>query len=123
MQSVPYSIWDDTTPKGTKLLTAAHDRLMAFHANATRYNNSIQLPAGTASRYPTQAIVAMWDPAITWVSGGWSTFKVEVLPFLVLVCAPLALLGDLQCCLSLTLSDPLGTLGMFACLPKCNCAF
>lgn len=75
MQTVPYSIWDDTTPKGRRLLTAAHDRIMAFHANA-----SIELPAGTATRYPTEAIVAYWDPAVTWVGGGWSNFKVTLKP-------------------------------------------
>ena len=93
MQTVPYSIWDNTTAKGVKLLTAAHDRLIAYHANATRYNASIELPAGTPSNYPTQAIVALWDPSVTWVGGGWSVFKVIALPFLVLVCATLALLA------------------------------
>lgn len=75
MQTVPYTIWDDTTPKGRKLLTAAHDQIMAYHANA-----SIELPAGTPTRYPTQAIVALWDPAITWIGGGWSAFKVTLRP-------------------------------------------
>lgn len=85
MQTVPYSIWDDTTPKGQKLLTDAHDRIMAFHANA-----SVELPTGTATRYPTQAVVAYWDAAITWVGGGWSTFKVTLpacLPATCLCCS------------------------------------
>ena len=73
MQTVPYSIWDNSTAKGKKLLTAAHDQIMKHHAN-----KSVELPPGTATRYPTQAIVALWDPAITWIGGGWSTFKVTV---------------------------------------------
>ena len=52
---------------------AAHDRLMAYHAN-----KSIALPAGTTTTYPTQAIVALWDPAITWIGGGWSSMKVSL---------------------------------------------
>lgn len=71
LQTVPYSIWDNSTAKGRKLLTAAHDQLMAYHKNA-----SIMLPPGTATRYPTQAIVALWDPSITWIGGGWSSMKV-----------------------------------------------
>ncbi|KAL3144103.1 hypothetical protein ABBQ32_003893 [Trebouxia sp. C0010 RCD-2024] len=70
LQTVPYSIWDNSTAKGRKLLTAAHDQLMAYHKNA-----SILLPPGTATRYPTQAIVALWDPSITWIGGGWSSMK------------------------------------------------
>lgn len=54
-------------------MTAAHDQLMKYHANA-----SIDLPPGTATKYPTQAIVALWDPAITWIGGGWSAFKVRI---------------------------------------------
>lgn len=99
---MPYSIWDDTTPKGKRLLTAAHDRLMAYHANA-----SIELPAGTAGRYPTQAIVALWDPAVTWVGGGWSAFKVSLMltpqTALLHVCAVLTVLSQLKLCLHITL--------------------
>lgn len=80
LQTVPYTIWDNTTAKGTRLLTAAHDRLMAYHAN-----KSIELPAGTTTRYPTEAVVALWDPAITWVGGGWSSMKVSHLCHAVLL--------------------------------------
>ena len=72
LQTVPYSMWDNTTVKGERLLADAHARLMAYHAN-----KSILLPAGTASNLPTQAIVAFWDSAITWVGGGWSSMKVS----------------------------------------------
>ena len=64
-------MWYNTTVKGERLLADAHARLMAYHAN-----KSILLPAGTASNLPTQAIVAFWDSAITWVGGGWSSMKV-----------------------------------------------
>lgn len=71
MQTTPYSVWDNSTVKGAKLLKDAHARLMAYHANA-----SIELPPGTQDRLPTEAIVAFWDSAITWVGGGWSAMKV-----------------------------------------------
>lgn len=73
LQTTPYSVWDNSTVKGAKLLKDAHARLMAYHAN-----KSIELPAGTADRLPTEAIVAFWDSAITWVGGGWSAMKVSV---------------------------------------------
>lgn len=72
LQTVPYSVWDNSTAKGAKLLRDAHSRLMAYHANA-----SIELPTGTADRLPTQAVVAFWDPSITWIGGGWSSMKVS----------------------------------------------
>ena len=71
MQTTPYSVWDNSTVKGAKLLKDAHARLMAYHANA-----SIELPPGTQDRLPTEAIVAFWDSAITWIGGGWSSMKV-----------------------------------------------
>ena len=113
LQTVPYSIWDDTTPKGQKLLTDAHDRIMAFHANA-----SVELPAGTATRYPTQAVVAYWDPAVTWVGGGWSTFKVTLIACLLLVCAAPPMLAWLVA-FPLSLCDPCGYKSM-CCLPACD---
>ncbi|DBB01665.1 hypothetical protein WJX77_008557 [Trebouxia sp. C0004] len=68
--TTPYSVWDNSTVKGAKLLKDAHARLMAYHANA-----SIELPPGTQDRLPTEAIVAFWDSAITWIGGGWSSMK------------------------------------------------
>ena len=71
MQNVPYSIWDNSTAKGAKLLRDAHSRILAYHAN-----KSITLPPGTATNLPTQAVVAFWDASVTWVGGGWSSMKV-----------------------------------------------
>ena len=53
---VPYSVWDNTTYLGQKLLKDAHSRLIEYHA----VNKSINFPPEIVNALPTQAIVALW---------------------------------------------------------------
>jgi hypothetical protein len=64
--SLPYSVWDNTTMLGMKLLADSHTQLMAYHAT-----ENIYFDMKTEMTLPTQAVVAFWDPSITWSGGAW----------------------------------------------------
>ena len=64
--SLPYSVWDNTTTQGMKLLADSHSQLMKFHAT-----KNISFDAKTTNTLPTQAVVAFWDPSISWSGGAW----------------------------------------------------
>lgn len=51
---------------GYQLLKDSHSQMMAYHTS-----KGIELPDGVQSALPTQAIVAFWDPSITWSGGAW----------------------------------------------------
>ena len=64
--SLPYSVWDNTTEQGMKLLTDSHAQLMRFHET-----KNITFDAKTTNTLPAQAVVAFWDPSVTWAGGAW----------------------------------------------------
>jgi hypothetical protein len=68
--ALPYSVWDNTTTQGMKLLADSHMQLMAYHAS-----QNITLDAKTMNTLPTQAVVAFWDPSVTWSGGAWHSNK------------------------------------------------
>jgi hypothetical protein len=42
----------------------------------SRYN----LPTGLVKQLPTQAVVVVWNEAVTWAGGGWHDWKVRQHP-------------------------------------------
>jgi len=68
--SLPYSVWDNTTTQGMKLLADSHAQLMRFHAN-----KSINFDMKTQMTLPTQAVLAFWDASIHWTGGAWHSKK------------------------------------------------
>lgn len=51
---------------GAKLLKDSHDQMVAYHAM-----KGINLPDSVKNSYPTEAVVAFWDPSVTWSGGAW----------------------------------------------------
>jgi hypothetical protein len=51
---------------GMKLLSDSHMQLMKYHASM-----NITFDLKTQMTPPTQAVVAFWDPSITWSGGAW----------------------------------------------------
>ena len=49
-----------------KLLADSHEQLIKFHAT-----QNITFDAKTTDTLPTQAVVAFWDPSVTWAGGAW----------------------------------------------------
>lgn len=64
--ALPYSVWDNSTTQGMKLLADSHAQLMAYHQS-----KGINFPADVMDAIPTEAVVAFWDPSITWSGGAW----------------------------------------------------
>jgi hypothetical protein len=56
---------------GAKLLKDSHDQLVAYHAM-----KGINLPDSVKNSYPTEAVVAFWDPSVTWSGGAWHSTKI-----------------------------------------------
>ena len=73
--ALPYSVWGNDTVLGRKLLTDSHEQLMAYHAS-----QGINLPPSVQDAYPSQAIVALWDPSVTWSGGAWHSGVRRPLP-------------------------------------------
>ena len=49
-----------------KLLDDSHSQLMAYHMS-----KGINFPAKVLNMLPTEAVVAFWDPSVTWSGGAW----------------------------------------------------
>lgn len=64
--ALPYSVWDNSTAQGMNLLADSHSQLMAYHKS-----KGINFPAEVYNMLPTEAVVAFWDPSITWSGGAW----------------------------------------------------
>lgn len=72
MQDTPYHVLDNSTYQGRRLLDIAHKQLMAYHTA-----KNITFPAAVYNSLPTQAVIALWDQAVSWMGGGWHAMKVR----------------------------------------------
>ena len=66
--ALPYTVWDNTTAMGQKLLSDSHAQMMAYQSSVNRTVNG-----SAATTLPTQAVVALWDASVDWSGGGWHT--------------------------------------------------
>ncbi|BDA43790.1 probable Achacin at N-terminal half [Coccomyxa sp. Obi] len=66
----PYFIFNNATPEGSRFLQTAHTQLVDMLKS-----NGTNLADNTLENLPTQAVVALWDPSVSWAGGAWHFFK------------------------------------------------
>ncbi|CAL8468256.1 g7795 [Coccomyxa elongata] len=67
---LPYFIFKNATPEGSSFLQTAHTRLVGV-----LMSQGTNVSDNTLEAYPTQAVVALWDPSVSWAGGAWHFWK------------------------------------------------
>ncbi|BDA43792.1 probable Achacin at N-terminal half [Coccomyxa sp. Obi] len=66
----PYFVFNNATPEGSHFLHTAHTQLVGMLKS-----KGTNLADNTVEDLPTQAVVALWDPSVSWAGGAWHYYK------------------------------------------------